>query len=77
MHGIRRTRGRAVVKGHLLEKVTFKQSPEGGESGKPGGNPGMGNSECKGLEAGQFLASLRKSEDVPWLEKREAIKSLE
>lgn len=56
MHGIRSTRGRAVVKGHLLEKVTFKQRPEGGESGKPGGDPGMGNSECKGLEAGQCLA---------------------
>lgn len=44
------------MKGHLLEKVTFKQRPEGGESGKPGGDPGMGNSECKGLEAGQCLA---------------------
>ena len=33
-----------VVKGHLLEKVTFKQRLVGGESSKAGGNPGMGNS---------------------------------
>lgn len=48
--------GRVVVKGHLLEKVAFKQRLEGGESGEPGGNPGLGNSWCKGLEAGWGLA---------------------
>lgn len=64
MHGKRQSKGRrmrsaggrVVVKGHLLEKVAFKPRLEGGESGEPGGNPGLGNSWCKGLEAGWGLA---------------------
>ena len=45
-----RARGK-VVKGHLLEQMTFKQRLEGGESGELGGIPSMGNSQCKDPEA--------------------------
>lgn len=56
--------GQRAVKGHLLEQVTFAGRLEGGESGKLGGNPGMGTTQCTVLEAGQDLAYLRTSKDV-------------
>lgn len=67
----RRTEGRQTqVREDLAEKVTFVQSPEGGEGGLgmqvPGKEHFRERRKCKGLVATSFLTCLKTARGPVW-----------